>query len=152
MKEKLLFRLEEFIEAPIEVVFDYLDDDEKIKYWNDYFIENIYEKGQKTNEVGERFTSVQQFEKKVVKVDIELLEYEAPHKIVMVGYSKEGQAYTRYYLGSEDNGTRLVMESSIIPSNLYHSIITTLFGRLGKFIYKDQVIKLKDYLEVRDWS
>lgn len=152
MKEKLLFRLEEFIAAPIDVVFDYLDDDEKIRRWNDFFVENIYENGKQENVPGTRFTSVQRIEKKTIRTEIVLTEYDPPNKIIMEGYSKEGKAFTRYFLYREYDGTKLVMESSIIPSNLYYRIITKLFGGLGKFLYKEQVQRLKEYLEMRDFD
>jgi uncharacterized protein YndB with AHSA1/START domain len=152
MKEKLLFRLEEFIHAPIDVVFDYLEDDEKIKCWNDFFVENIYENGWKGLGPGTKFTSIQRFQKKTIKTEVRITEYEAPNKIVMEGDSKEGKAFTRYYFYREHDGTRVVMESSIIPSNVYYRIMTKLFGGLGKFFYKEQIQKLKEYLEVRDFD
>lgn len=149
MEEKLLFRLEEFIYAPLEVVFDYVDDDEKIKLWNEYFIENIYENDVKVNAVGTKFRSVQRFEKKTIEVDVIITEYDPPHRIEMESTSKEGKSFTRYFLYREPDGTRIVLESSIIPSNLYYRVITKLFGGLGKFVYKDQIDKLKDILENR---
>jgi uncharacterized protein YndB with AHSA1/START domain len=152
MEEKLLFRLDEFIAAPIDVVFDYLDDDEKIQRWNEYFVENIYENGKQENLPGTKFVSVQRFEKKTIRTDIVLTEYDPPNKIIMEGYSKEGTAFTRYFLYKEEDGTRIVMESSIIPKNLYYRIITKLFGGLGKFIYKDQINNLREYLEMRDFD
>jgi uncharacterized protein YndB with AHSA1/START domain len=152
MEEKLLFRLEEFIDAPIDVVFDYLDDDDKIRRWNDFFVENIYENGKQESIPGTKFTSVQRIEKKTIRTEIVLTEYDPPNKIIMEGYSKEGKAFTRYFLYKEYDGTRVVMESSIIPSNLYYRIITKLFGGLGKFLYKEQVQQLKDDLEMRDFD
>lgn len=152
MEEKLLFRLEEFIYAPIEVVFDYVDDDEKIKLWNDYFIENLYENERKINSPGSKFISVQKFGKKEISVEVELLEYEEPHKIIMVSHSKEGTSYTRYFLSEEDGGTKLVMESTMIPKNTYYRMITKLFGGLGKFVYEEQIQALKNYIEMRDYE
>ncbi|WP_010095265.1 SRPBCC family protein [Ornithinibacillus scapharcae] len=152
MEEKLLFRLEEFIDAPIEVVFDYVDDDEKIKLWNDYMIENIYENETKKNTPGSKFISVQQFGRKKISVEVELLEFEPPNKIIMVSDSKEGTSYTRYFLTREYDGTRLVMESSIIPKNTYYRILTKLFGGLGKYVYEEQIQALKDYVELRDFE
>ncbi|WP_242061705.1 hypothetical protein [Cytobacillus firmus] len=43
MKEMLVYRYEDVIHAPIDLVFKYLDDDEKIKLWNTMLIENIYD-------------------------------------------------------------------------------------------------------------
>lgn len=152
MEEKLLFRLEEIIYAPIEVVFDFVDDDDKIKRWNDYFIENIYENETKKNIPGTKFISVQQYGKKTISVEVELLEYEAPNKIIMVSNSKEGTSYTRYFLSREYDGTKLIMESSIIPKNTYYRILTKLFGGLGKYVYEEQIHALKNYIEMRDFD
>ncbi|WP_156153559.1 hypothetical protein [Domibacillus robiginosus] len=49
MQEMVVFTIFKVIEAPIEEVFAYLTDDEKIKEWNSLFVENIYDSEEDKN-------------------------------------------------------------------------------------------------------
>lgn len=149
MKELLVYRFEEIIYAPIEVVFAYVDEDEKIKQWNTMFIENIYDASNngKTNMQGTTFQTVQKIDNKVLKVDSVIVEYEAPFKIVMHSTSKEGISISKYLLSREYNGTKLVVEASIIPSNFFYEIFTKLFGWASKYIFEEQYRNLKIHIE-----
>ncbi|WP_042220642.1 SRPBCC family protein [Oceanobacillus manasiensis] len=149
MKEQKVFTIEDVIEAPIELVFDCINDDEKIKQWNELLIENIYPSREAKEAAlpGTKFQTVQLVGKKVFTIDSELIEFAAPHLIVMNSYSKEGTSITRYKLNQENKSTRLTLESSMIPSNLYYLILTKMTGWLAKFAFQEQFEKLKDYVE-----
>lgn len=152
MEEILVYRYDEYIDAPLDMVFSYVNDDDKIKQWNTMFIENIYEsvEDQYQYKKGTTFKTVQQIEKKTITVDTQIIEYVAPYKIIMQSTTKEGVSISKYLLTREYNGTRLVVEASIIPSNIFYKIMTKIIGRFTKFIYEEQYNKLKVYVENED--
>lgn len=149
MKEMLVYRFEEVINAPLDVVFDYVNDDEKIKLWNTLFIENIYETEESKHEYkpGTKFKTVQKIDKKTITIDTVVIEYDAPYKIVMHSTSKEGLSISKYFLSREYNGTRLIVEASLIPSNIFYQIITKMFGWAGKMLFEEQYQNLIAYIE-----
>ncbi|WP_368504962.1 hypothetical protein AB3N04_04755 [Alkalihalophilus sp. As8PL] len=79
--------------------------------------------------------------------------YDPPYKIIMHATSKEGISVSSYILTREYDGTRLVVEASIIPANFYYKIMTKLFGWSTKYVFDDHYKKLKPYIEeeVKDW-
>ena len=60
-----------------------------------------------------------------------MIEYNAPHRIVMHSIAKEGLSISKYILYREYSGTKLIVEARIIPSN----------------IYEEQYQNLKTYIE-----
>lgn len=149
MKEQKVFTYENVIEAPIDFVFDCINDDEKIKQWNEFLIENIYnsDEDKKASRPGTTFQTVQRVGKKTFTIDSELIEFKAPHLIVMHAHSKEGTSITHYKLSEENERTKLTVEASLIPSNFFYMLATKMFGWLGKFAYQEQFEKLKEYVE-----
>ncbi|CAM3891656.1 SRPBCC family protein [Lederbergia lenta] len=149
MKEILVYRFEEVIHAPIDIVFNYVDDDEKIKLWNTLFIENIYdtEDGKPVYKQGTKFKTVQKIDKKVITVDSELIEYTAPNKIIMHSITKEGISISKYFLSRDYDGTKLIVEASIIPSNFYYQLMTKMFRWASKYVFEEQYNNLKTYIE-----
>ena len=149
MKELLVYRFDVMIDAPIDVVFSYINDDEKIRLWNNLFIENIYESEEDKllNRPGSKFKSVQIIEKKTYTINTTLIEYDAPYKVVMHSKSKEGKSISKYFLSREYSGTRLIVEASIIPRNIFYLLLTKMLGWTSKFIFEEQYQNLKTYIE-----
>lgn len=149
MKEMLVYRYEDVIHAPIDLVFKYVDDDEKIKLWNTMLIENIYEdeENKPVPVPGTKFVTVQKLDKKIIKIGSELIEYKAPHKVVMHSHSKEGLSISKYLLSREHNGTRLIVEARLVPSNFFYKLTTRLLGWTAKFVFEEQYQNLKRYVE-----
>ncbi|WP_062351906.1 SRPBCC family protein [Bacillus kwashiorkori] len=149
MEEILAYRFEEYIDAPIDVVFQYVDEDEKIKLWNTMFVENIYETetGKQESYIGVKFKSIQKIEKKTITIDCEIMEYEPPYKVVIHSHTKEGMNITRYTLLREHHGTKIVVEASIVPSNLFYKIMTKMFRWAGKIMFEEQFKNMKTYIE-----
>ena len=156
MKEMLVYRYEDVIYAPIDLVFEYVDNDEKIKLWNTLFIENLYEKesDRESNVPGTAFKSVQIVDKKTYTIDAVLVEHDAPYKVVVESKTKEGTSITKYFLSREADGTRLIMEASLVPSNILYKASTKLFGWTLKYVYEEQFENLKRYIEeeAEEWS
>ncbi|WAA08614.1 SRPBCC family protein [Fervidibacillus albus] len=148
MKEILVFRCDEEIHAPIDIVFQYLNDDEKIKLWNRLLIENLYEENQKDQLASKaKFKTVQKIGDNKITVDVELVEYDPPHKVVLHSHSKEGISITKYLLSEKGENTYLVVEASIIPSNLWYKLVAKLFSMAAVTNFKNQYRNLKLYVE-----
>ncbi|MGQ0440748.1 hypothetical protein ACT4UT_30470, partial [Bacillus sp. B-TM1] len=62
------FAIEIVIKAPMDVVCDYIIEDEKIKEWNTYIIENRYPSNmdKENPRVGDTYITVQKVGKKIV--------------------------------------------------------------------------------------
>lgn len=149
MKEITVYRYEEIIFAPIEAVFEYVNNDEKIIRWNSMLVENIYENPDdyRLMKPGTTFTSVQRFDKKTIKAASKLVEIDPPYKVVVHAESKEGTSIARYQLSPMNGGTKLVVEASIIPKNGFYWLMTKLLGWTTKFIYQEQFEQLKFVVE-----
>ncbi|MFC4386252.1 SRPBCC family protein [Gracilibacillus marinus] len=147
MKEIIVYTFDRTINQSIDVVFDYVNDDEKIKLWNQFIINNIYENDTKVLDVGTKFTSIQKIDKKEISVDCIITEYEAPYKITIEATSKEGTSITKYLLSRDGHFTNLSIIVSIIPSNWYYKVMTKLFGWATKYIYEEEFNRLEAYLE-----
>ncbi|WAA13113.1 SRPBCC family protein [Fervidibacillus halotolerans] len=150
MKEIVVFRCNEEIDAPIDVVFQYLNEDEKIKLWNPLLIENLYEENrndQAQPKPSGKFKTVQKIGNHKITVDVELKEYNPPYKVVLQSHSKEGISITKYYLSKKDTKTHLFVEESIIPSNLWYKLVAKLFSKAGLIPFKKQYKNLKLYVE-----
>ena len=61
------FAIEIVIPAPIDVVFDYVNNDEKILEWNTFMVENRYPSNVDINNPreGDKYISVQKMGKKI---------------------------------------------------------------------------------------
>ncbi|GAB6927338.1 SRPBCC domain-containing protein [Paenibacillus sp. JCM 10914] len=142
--------LEIYIEADIEEVFPYLIEDEKLRLWNSFVIENIYESEEerKLPVPGTRYTSVQRIDQKVRHFPAEYVEYDPPYLITVTTTSKEGLSTTRYSLSRSGSGTLVRILASAAPSNWYYTIIGKLMGGLTKrLVLKPQFNQLKRVVE-----
>lgn len=143
------FAFEVVIEAPVDVVFDYIHDDEKIKEWNTLIVEHQYLDGasKENPRVGDCYISVQKIGKKVLEVEVELLQYDAPYIVSVGGEMKEGYSVTSYMLEEQENGTLLTMIVDYEPSNLFYRILYKLTGWMSHGLYMEQVERLVDCIE-----
>ncbi|MCI2256513.1 SRPBCC domain-containing protein [Domibacillus sp. PGB-M46] len=145
----ILYKVEKVIDAPIERVFSYLSDDEKIKQWNSLFVENIYNSEEDKNACipGTKYKSVSKVGKKQLAFDAELLTYNAPYSTTVKGYTKEGESYSKYVLTETNEGTLVILEASLIPKNYYYKIMVKLFGWVSKMMLDEEFDNLKELLE-----
>ncbi|KEK23304.1 SRPBCC family protein [Bacillus gaemokensis] len=141
------FAFEILIRAPIDVVFDYVNDDEKIKEWNTLVIENRYSSSvaKENPRVGDKYITVQKIGKKVYEFEVELLEYEAPYIVSVGGEMKQGYSTTTYIL--EEDETLLTLIAEYEPSNLFYNIIYKLTGWMSRGLYMHQIERLAECVE-----
>ena len=151
MNEIIVFTYEELIDAPIDLVFTYLNKDEHVQQWNEFIVRNTYEKHSEDElEAGSTYQTVQKVGKKEFIFQAEILDYKPPFRAVVKTETKEGISITRYQLSQDTDGTLFKVEASITPSNVRYKFLTTLFGWMNRFIYKDIYQKFVDYVHAHN--
>ncbi|WP_270180277.1 SRPBCC domain-containing protein [Alkalihalobacillus sp. CinArs1] len=138
MKELRAYQYNHFISAPIDLVYECLHKDKHVLKWNTMIVEHIYEGSEDEITAGSTFISKQKLGKKIYTLDAEVLVHEPPYKIAMKTVTNEGTSFTRYQLVESDNGTELSVEASLIPKNVYYSIVGRLTLWLSKFVFLEQ--------------
>ncbi|SFH94941.1 MULTISPECIES: SRPBCC family protein [unclassified Bacillus (in: firmicutes)] len=143
------FALEIVIQAPIDIVFDYVNNDEKIKEWNTFIVENRYASNvdKKNPRVGDKCISVQKIGKKIFEVEVELLEYDAPYIVSVGGEMKQGYSTTTYILEEDEEGTVLTLISEYEPRNLFYNIVYKLTGWMSRGLYMQEIERLAECVE-----
>ncbi|CAM4273925.1 hypothetical protein BAMA_15420 [Bacillus manliponensis] len=143
------YAFEVVIDAPIDVVFDYIHNDEKIKEWNTFIVENRYLDGasKENPHVGDRYLSIQKIGKKMIEVEVELLEYDAPYVAAVGGDMKEGYSVTTYMLEEKSDGTLLTMMVEYEPRNFYYKLLYKVTSWMTRAVYMQQVERLVECVE-----
>ncbi|KAA0766576.1 SRPBCC domain-containing protein [Bacillus sp. SH5-2] len=143
------FALEIVIKAPVDVVCDYIIEDEKIKEWNTFIIENRYplNMDQKSPCVGDKYISVQKIGKKIFEAEVEILEYDAPHIISLGSEMKQGYSAMTYMLEEDEEDTVLTLISEYEPSNFYYKFMYKLTGWISRGLTMEQIERLAECVE-----
>ncbi|MGG5737263.1 SRPBCC family protein [Bacillus cereus group sp. IBL03679] len=143
------FSLEIVIYAPIDLVFDYVDSDEKIKEWSTLIVENRYPSNvDKTNpRIGDRYVTVQKIGKKIYEHEVELLEHDAPYIVSVGGEMKQGYSFSTYMLEEVEGGTLLTVIVDYEPRNLFYNIIYKLTGWMSRGLYMQEIERLAECVE-----
>ncbi|PFG12433.1 SRPBCC family protein [Bacillus sp. es.036] len=146
MKELIAYRFTEFIDAPIDLVYECLHKDEHVLNWNTMIVEHIYEGREDEMGAGSRFKSKQRIGKKEYTFETEVLVHEPPHRIAMKTTTKEGINFTRYELIEGDGGTQLSIEASLIPKNVVYFLAGKLTLWMSKFVFDEQYLAFIQYV------
>ncbi|WP_413377557.1 SRPBCC family protein [Alkalihalobacillus sp. 1P02AB] len=149
MKEIKVYRLEKEMEAPLELVFDFMINDDKVALWSSLIVENRYEQeADKYNyKIGTKFTTVQKVGKKVVEAETVVTAYDPPYSIEMHATTKEGVSISKYTLERIGPNTNIVLEASMIASNRYYHMLYSVIGRLAKFMMDEEMNRLREVVE-----
>ncbi|TCI30637.1 SRPBCC family protein [Exiguobacterium sp. SL-10] len=135
------------IDAPIDHVFGCLAEDEHIVKWNDHLIENIYEDGNASLVTGKRFISVQQFEKKEIRVESELTYVNRPHTCEVQAVTNQGVSIATYTLSETADGTDVTIRISLVPSSWLYALYVKAFRWAIRLIYDEQFKQFRIYAE-----
>ncbi len=135
------------IDAPIDHTFACLAEDEHIIKWNDHLIENIYEDGDASLVTGKRFISVQQFEKKEIRVESELTHVNRPHECEVQAVTNQGVSIATYTLSETTDGTDVTIRISLIPSSWLYALYVKAFKWAIRLIYDEQFKQFRIYTE-----
>ncbi|PHB59363.1 SRPBCC family protein [Bacillus toyonensis] len=144
------FAIEIVIPAPIDVVFDYVHNDEKILEWSTFMVENRYPSNidvEKPRE-GDKYIYVQKMGKKIYEFEAEILEYDEPY-IVSVGCEmKQGYTAATYMLEEDEEGTSLTLIVEFEPKNFIYKIMYKLTGWMTRAVYMGEMERLAECVDV----
>lgn len=140
------------INAPIDHTFACLAEDEHIVKWNDHLIENIYEDGDASLVTGKRFISVQQFEKKEIRVESELTYVNRPHECEVQAVTNQGVSIVTYTLSETADGTDVTIRISLIPSSWLYALYVKAFRWAIRLIYDEQFKQFRIYAEASSYK
>ncbi|MCA9021523.1 MAG: SRPBCC family protein [Planctomycetaceae bacterium] len=129
--------------APIDVVFSFLNDDEKMKLWMEGLESIEYPNGQNTeNPVGTEFIQTIREGGQTQQYTGTVTEYEPPTLIAFELHSPAFQVNVTYELTAQGRKTQLDYHCEFVFASLFHRIIGFLFSGLTKRILNSQMKKL----------
>ncbi|WP_339735046.1 SRPBCC family protein [uncultured Gimesia sp.] len=134
--------------APIDVVFRFLNDDEKMKLWMEGLESIEYPNGQNTeNPVGTEFIHTIREGGHTQQYTGTVTEYEPPTLIGVELRSAAFQINVTYELTEQGRKTQLDYHCEMIFTSLFYRIIGFLFCGLTKRILNSQMKKLSQLAE-----
>ncbi|KGA98492.1 hypothetical protein AJ85_07570 [Alkalihalobacillus alcalophilus ATCC 27647 = CGMCC 1.3604] len=146
MKEILCYEFEKDIDAPIEVVFECLNEDRHVLEWNSQILEHIYDGEESELKEGSTYKTKQQIGKKIIILEAQYNIFQPPYLAEVKSKSKEGISRTKYTLSKNEYGTHFQVEVFLIPKNWFVSMMTKMFKWSFKFIYDEQFNQFVDYI------
>ncbi len=141
------------INAPIDVVFDLVEDEDNLKLWMDGLEETIYSTApDPADPVGTRFTRRIREGGRVTEYECELVAYEKPTHVAVTLGSSRFSMRSDYRLQAIPKGTRVTYSGETLSSSRLVLLIGWLFGWFTRRILKNQMTKLKRVAEERAHS
>jgi len=136
------------IKAPIDKVFNCVEDTEKMKQWMEGLEETTYTSDRDpANPVGTKFKQKIREGGRVQEYDGEVLAYEKPkHLAVRIG-NKFFHAVADYRFAPTHEGTRLDYTCNVTCHSWFIRVMAFMFGWLTKRILRKQMTKLKELAE-----
>lgn len=134
--------------APIEVVFSYLNDDEKMKLWMEGLESIEYPKGKNVeNPVGTEFIHTIKEAGHLQQYAGTVTEYTPPTLISVELHNSAFQFNVSYELTAQGRKTQLDYQCEMVFASLFYRIMGFLFCWLTNRILKSQMTKLKELAE-----
>ncbi|WP_417381555.1 SRPBCC family protein [Gimesia sp.] len=134
--------------APIEVVFSYLNDDEKMKLWMEGLESVEYPKRKNTeNQVGTKFIHTIKEGLNTQTYEGTFTAYEAPTLIAVELTHPAHRIEVSYELTSLGRKTELDYHCELEFASFYYRFMGVLFSWFTKRILKTQMAKLKELAE-----
>jgi uncharacterized protein YndB with AHSA1/START domain len=136
------------VKAPIEKLFDYVEDKDKLPLWMDGLEETVYTtERDPNNPVGTKFKQKIREGGRVQEYDGEVIAYEKPkHLAVCIG-NKHFAALADYRFTPTTAGTRLDYSCEITCHSWFVRVMAVMFGWLTRRILRKQMAKLKELAE-----
>jgi uncharacterized protein YndB with AHSA1/START domain len=130
--------------APIDIVFSYLKDDDKMKLWMEGLEKIEYLKGKNyDNPVGTEFIHTIKEGGHLQQYTGSVTEYAAPTLIAVELHNSAFQNNVTYKLTAINRKTQLDYHCEIVFASLFHRIMGFLFSGLTNRILKSQMKNLK---------
>lgn len=136
------------INAPIERVFQFIDEEEKTKLWIEELVGNTYiGTFDPKNPVGAKFKQKLKEGGRIAEYDGEVLAYQKPNLLSIRLGNKMFSVDVTYRLSKIPNGTHI----DYICKQTFHSLIAritgTLFSGFMNRVFRKQMTKLKEMAE-----
>lgn len=129
--------------APIDVVFSFLNDDEKMKLWMEGLESTEYPNGENAeNPVGTEFIQIIREGGLTQQYTGMVTEYEPPTLLAVKLQSNAFQINVTYELTDLGRKTQLDYHCELVFASLFHRIVGFLFCGLTKRILNTQMKKL----------
>ncbi len=136
------------INAPIGVVFDFLDDDQKLKLWIDGLEETSYPDGQdQVNPIGTKFKQRIREGGRVVEYDGEVTDYVKPTFLGIRIGNRQFTLQVDYRLNATATGTRLNYKAEAVGASWLVKLLGKLFSPFTRRILDKQMKRLKRLAE-----
>jgi uncharacterized protein YndB with AHSA1/START domain len=136
------------VNAPIEKVFNCVEDTEKMKLWMDGLEETTYVTPRDlANPVGTKFKQKIREGGRVQEYDGEVLAYEKPKLLAVRIGNKYFHAIAEYRFTPTHNGTRMDYNCDVTCHHWFFRIMMVLFSWFTKRILRKQMTKLKALAE-----
>ncbi len=131
------------IQAPVEVVFNFIDDPEKTKLWIEELVSTEYPDGLNRDQpVGTKFKQQIREGGKVQTYDGEVTAYEKPRLLGIKLGSEVFQVSVTYRLTPVETGTQLDYEVDLESGKWYVKLLAPLLKGFNERILKKQMAKL----------
>ncbi len=139
---------EQIILAPIEIVFDFLDDNDKMMDWMEGVEEITFPDGENRDDpVGVKWRIAIREGGHVTWYDGVTTAYEKPTHLGIRMSNKHFAVDVDYRLSSIPDGTQLDYSADFAHTSMLAKIMGVLFGWLTKSILKKQMTALKKVAE-----
>lgn len=135
--------------VPAQEVFTYLHYDKHVFNWNNQVIENRYETTEDEVSEGSNYISRMRIDKKEIEVEIFIKKMDIPSHFIAESRTKEGINVTQYLLDERADGTQFRVLVSIIPANIFYSLLAQTTKWAVKYVYNDVFDQFKDYVEAQ---
>jgi len=136
------------IAAPIERVFDCVEDEQKILQWMEGVESITYPGGVKPPvPVGTRSTVAIREGGRVNNYDSTVIAYDKPRHLAVHLSNASFTTEVHYRLTPENDGTRLDHTCDIVNPSLIARILMALFGWIAKAMLKKHMMRLKALAE-----
>ncbi len=141
------------IEAPIGTVFEYLDDDEKLKLWLEGLEETSYPSGRDSeNPLGTKFVQKIREGGRVGVYTGEVIAYEKPTRLAIDIGNRQFTMRVDYRLSPTPTGTRLDYSVETVKSTWLVRLMGKLFSGFTRRLLDRQMKKLKEVAESQPLS
>ncbi|TCP61537.1 SRPBCC family protein [Baia soyae] len=138
------------IQAPIEHVFQFIDEEEKTKLWMKELVGTTYiGTFDPENPVGTKFKQKLKEGGRIAEYDGEVLAYEKPKLLSIRLGNKMFSVDVTYQLSETPNGTRLHYTCTQTFHTFLARVMGTLFSGFMKKIFQKQMKALKEVAESR---
>lgn len=136
------------INAPVGIVFNLVDDDEKVKLWMDGLEETLYPSGRnRENPVGTKFRQRVREDGRLTEYEGEVIAYSKPtHLGLRIGNS-EFLMQVDYRFTPSATGTRLDYTAEMLEARWFIRLMNRFFNWLTLRILDRQMKRLKQLAE-----